>query len=97
MNKLVSLILSVTSLTIADFFVFEKGGFIVKYTKWSKDQLDDLTAQAKALNLVVQVYPNGTQNKKTGVWYEPSTRISAPFIGSEDELIEKINQSLSGK
>tara|TARA_R110002050_G_scaffold200407_3_gene335279 strand:- start:1216 stop:1509 length:294 start_codon:yes stop_codon:yes gene_type:complete len=97
MDKLVKLILSVTSLTIADFFVFEKGGFIVKYAKWSKDQLDELTVAAKAVGLVVQVNPLGTQNKKTGVWYEPSTRISAPFIGSEEALVDAITKSLSGE
>ena len=94
-NKLVKLILSSTSLTFRDFFVFEEGGFIVKYAKWSKDQLDSLTKEAESAGLVVQVYPNGTQNKKTGVWYDPSTRFSLPFIGSEDELIDAINKSLS--
>ena len=97
MNEFIKAILASTSLTLSDFFVFEKGGFIIKYTKWSDDQLVDFTKKAKELGLEFRVGKAPTQNKKTGVWYDPATRVSPPYIGSEEELIDASNRSLAAK
>ena len=94
MKAFIKSILDSTPLTLADFFVFEKGGFIIKYTKWSDDQVVRFKKAAKALGLEFRVGTKPTINKQTGVVYDPSTRVSPPYFGSVDDLESSILASL---
>ena len=82
-----------------DIFVWDKGGFVIKYTKWTASELAKLEALAtSAFNkeMVVTVIDNPTDkrlhNSDKNKWYEPSTKVTTPFFSTSDDIVDALEK-----